>query len=144
VKQLGASADRLAKGSGVLSLRLARDAVAWLKGGKGIGDFVIRLAFLALPCWIAWALVMAVKELMWVVALSWCITAWRAAAPAKPRTPPPPRPPAPTEPEEAGHEAHLSVGEGGVTARRVITWPDPERPNRTHVRVEQADTDTPQ
>jgi hypothetical protein len=128
----------------VLSLRLARGTVAWLKGGKGVGDFVIRLGFFALPCWIAWTLVMAVKELMWVVVAAWCIAAWRAAPPAKPRTTPPLRPPAPSKGEEAGQETRPSVGEGGVTTRRVHSWPDPEHPRRTHVRVEEIPADSEQ
>jgi hypothetical protein len=140
VKGLAAIADRLAKGSSTLSLRLARGTVAWLQAGKGVGDFLIRLGFLSLPLWVLYALVMATRALLWVVAVLWCIGAWRAAAPAKSRTTPPPRSPAPSRPEEAAQGTAPESG-GGV---RVISTPDPANPARTRVRVEDVDTDAPQ
>jgi hypothetical protein len=139
VKGLGKFSDRLAKGSSILSMRIARGTVAWLQAGKGIGDFVIRLAFLVLPIWIAWSLLMATRALLWVLAVIWCIAAWRAAEPAKPKakpTPaPPPGAPAPSRREEAGQETHPESGGVGASTRRVMTWPDPDHPHRTHVRV---------
>ncbi|MFI0939159.1 hypothetical protein [Streptomyces sp. NPDC021020] len=139
MKRLGTFADRLAKGSSILSVRLARGTVAWLKAGKSVGDFLIRLGFLALPLWILWTLVAATRALLWILAAVWCIAAWRAAQPAKARTPPPPRPFTSSGGEEAGQETHTEIG-GGV---RVVSTPDPAHPTRIHVRVEQANADAP-
>jgi hypothetical protein len=136
VKGLGKFMDDLAKGSSILALRLAQGTVSWLKAGKGIGDFAIRLGFLALPLWIAWSLVMATRALLWAVAVLWCIAAWRAAQPAKPTPTPPPRPPTPSRPQEAAQEP--APESGGVV--RVISTPDPHNPARTHVRVIEEET----
>ena len=131
MKRLGILADRLARGSSILSLRIARGTVAWLKAGPKISDFVVRLIFLGIPVAVVWWLLSASLAFMWVLAALWCAGAWRAAEPAKRRTPPPPRPPTPSRPEEAAQEAAPESG-GGV---RVISTPDPDQPNRTHVRV---------
>lgn len=97
--------DRVARGSSILALRLAQGTVAWLKAGKGVGDFLIRLGFLLVPLWVLYSLVMATRALLWVVAAVWCIAAWRAAEPAKNPTTPPPGPPTPPRREEAGQES---------------------------------------
>lgn len=84
MKALSNAAERLAKGSGTLGLRIGRGITEWLKAGKTVGDFLIRIAFLALPLWILWTLVMAARSLLWLVAAIWCIAAYRAVpGPAK-------------------------------------------------------------
>lgn len=131
MKRLGPIADRLAKGSSILSVRLARGTVAWLTAGEKISDFVVRLIFLGIPVVVVWSLLRLSLAFMWVLAALWCIAAYRAAQPAKPSAPPPPAAPAPSRPKEAGHETPPGSG-GGV---RVISTPDPDNPARTHVRV---------
>ncbi|MFI5979174.1 hypothetical protein [Streptomyces sp. NPDC051452] len=92
--------ERLAKGSTALTWRMGRGIVEWLKAGEKISDFLIRLAFLAIPVGIGWSLLAATRLIMWVFVVVWCIAAWRAAATQEPAAPSPQGPPEPAEAEE--------------------------------------------
>ncbi|WP_413757191.1 hypothetical protein [Streptomyces sp. MMBL 11-3] len=75
--------ERLAQGSSALALNTARGVVEWLKAGEKISDFLIRLAFLAVPVVIGWSFLAASTAVMWLFAVVWCVAAWRAARPAQ-------------------------------------------------------------
>ncbi|MFI2757817.1 hypothetical protein ACH5A3_02905 [Streptomyces echinatus] len=95
--------ERLAKGSSVLTWRIARGTVLWLKAGEKVSDFLIRLAFLAIPLGIVWSLLAATRAVMWLSVVVWCIAAWRAAPKEEPAAPSPQEssePAAEEEPEE--------------------------------------------
>ncbi|WP_328981756.1 hypothetical protein OG258_19880 [Streptomyces mirabilis] len=131
MKNFRAFVDRLAKGSSILFWRMARGIVEWLKAGSKVSDFLIRLAFLGIPLGVLYSALTASRLFMWALVTLWLIWAYRAASSPSPTAPPAP----PAKDEEAGQPETKTDLPGGGVERRIITWPDPDNPHRTHVRV---------
>ena len=84
MSRLSNAAERLAKGSSTLAVRLAQGITGWLKAGEKPSDFIVRLIFLGLPVVLVWCLLSVSMGFMWVFAALWIVAAWRAApGPAK-------------------------------------------------------------
>lgn len=83
------AADRLARGSALVSRRRASALADWVKRGRradltgwraALGPLA-RLAVLALLAWLLYLAVRALPWLMWVLTAAWCWAAWHAARP---------------------------------------------------------------
>ncbi|MGW4437030.1 hypothetical protein ACWELO_14900 [Streptomyces sp. NPDC004596] len=77
--------DRLYRGSGLLSLGMARGTVAWFKEGKGPVDFLVRLAFLLGGLAMLWGFIRTAPVLMFGVTTWWVIAAFRKGKPEQPK-----------------------------------------------------------
>ena len=82
-------ADRLTTGSAATTRRLAARTAAWIARGRrtdltgwraSLGCWS-RLAGLLLGLYLAWRLIRAVPNLLWLLSAAWTIAAWRAGKP---------------------------------------------------------------